>query len=121
MQQRRFGSTDLRVSELGFGCARLGGVFEDSTRAEILRTLRGAFDQGITFFDTADMYTQGESERLLGQAFAHDRDKIVIASKAGYCLPAQKKAIARIKPLVRPIVQRFGIKREKIPSGLKGA
>lgn len=120
MQQRRFGSTDLTVSEAGFGCARIGGVFEGSTKADLVRLLHAAFEQGVTFYDTADMYTQGESERLLGEAFRGRRDQIVIASKAGFCLPTQKKAVARIKPLVRPVFQRLGIKRESIPASLKG-
>jgi aryl-alcohol dehydrogenase-like predicted oxidoreductase len=121
MNYRSFGATKLTVSEVGFGCARLGGIFQDSTKADMLRTLHLAFDRGITFYDTADMYSQGESEILLGKAFHGRRDKVVIASKAGYCLPARRKMVARIKPLVRPIIQRAGLKRQHLPSGLRGA
>jgi aryl-alcohol dehydrogenase-like predicted oxidoreductase len=121
MQYRQLGSTSLQVSEIGFGCARIGGVFEGSTRDDLVALLRTAFDAGITFFDTADMYTQGESEKLLGAAFARNRSHVVIASKAGYCLPSQKKAVAKIKPLLRPLIRRMGINRERIPGVLKGS
>ncbi len=120
MHYRRFGTTDLTVSEVGFGCARLGGIFQGTTRAEMVNTLHAAFDRGITFFDTADMYCQGESEQLLGQAFRHKRDKVVIASKAGYCLPAQRKLASRVKPLIKPLIQRLGLKRQYIPAGIRG-
>lgn len=120
MQYGPLGSTDLRVSEIGFGCARIGGVFEGSTRQDLVAVLHMAFDAGITFFDTADMYTQGESERLLGAAFHANRSKVVIASKAGYCLPSQKRAVAKIKPLIRPLIRRAGITRHHIPTALKG-
>jgi aryl-alcohol dehydrogenase-like predicted oxidoreductase len=121
MKYRGFGATDLTVSEIGFGCARLGGVFQTVTTAEMLRALGDALEQGITFFDTADMYTQGESERLLGQAIRGRRSQVVIASKAGYCLPGRRKFVAQIKPLVRPIIQRLGVTRARLPAGVSGA
>lgn len=121
MNYRRFGTTTLTVSEIGFGCARLGGIFGGATRADMARTLHKAFDHGVTFFDTADMYCQGESEGLLGEAFRGRREHVIIASKAGYCLPAQRKAVSRIKPLLRPLIQRVGLKREHLPSGLRGS
>jgi aryl-alcohol dehydrogenase-like predicted oxidoreductase len=121
MKYRRFGSTDLLVSEIGFGCARLGGVFQSVTTADMLRTLNDALEQGITFFDTADMYTQGESEKLLGQAIRGRRSDVIIASKAGYCLPGRRKLVAHIKPLVRPIIRRLGVSRAHLPAGASGA
>jgi aryl-alcohol dehydrogenase-like predicted oxidoreductase len=120
MRNRRFGNTDLTVSEVGFGCAGIGGVFQGSSRTETLDLLRRAFDQGITFFDTADMYTQGESERLLAQAFRGHRDRVVIATKFGFRLPAQKQLISRIKPFVKPLIGRLGLKRRQIHVGLRG-
>src|SRR5690348_11208250 len=109
MQYKRFGMTDLTVSEVGFGCARLGGIFQGATKADMLSTLHQAFDYGITFFDTSDMYCQGESEALLGEAFRGQRDRVIIASKVGYCLPTQRRVAARIKPLLRPLIQRVGL------------
>ncbi|HEX8966525.1 MAG TPA: aldo/keto reductase, partial [Chloroflexota bacterium] len=63
MQYRRFGNTELTVSAIGVGCARLGGFFQDASRDDVIRLVQQALDAGITLFDTADMYTQGESER----------------------------------------------------------
>src|SRR5258706_9152438 len=120
MERRRFGRTDLDVSAIGVGCARLGGIFQRGTTG-YLNLLSAALDAGINFFDTSDMYSQGESETLLGKAFRGRRDKVIIASKAGYVLPAQRKLIARIKPIVRPIIRMIGLKREKLPASVLGA
>jgi aryl-alcohol dehydrogenase-like predicted oxidoreductase len=121
MQYRRFGSTDLTTSEVGFGCARIGGLFQGSSRAELVTLLRRSFDQGVTFFDTADMYTQGESERLVGEAFHHNRDRVVIATKFGYRSPAQKRLINQVKPFVKPLIARLGLKSQQVHPGLRGA
>jgi aryl-alcohol dehydrogenase-like predicted oxidoreductase len=122
LKHNPFGKTGLTVSELGFGCARLGGLMAaGASRREPLDVLLRAYEQGITFFDTADMYTQGESETLVGRAFAGKRDRVVIASKGGYCLPAQRKLAARIKPLIKPLVRALGIKRQSLPSGVSGS
>ena len=61
---RRFGRTDLNVSAFGLGCARIGGIFKRDP-ADFVDLLSAALDAGITFFDTADIYSQGESEKLL--------------------------------------------------------
>ncbi len=120
MQLRAFGNTSLRVSEFGLGCARIGGVFQGNTRG-FLDLLAKAFDGGVTFFDTADMYSQGESESLIGKAFRGKRDRVVIASKVGYCLPAQRRIAARLKPLLRPAVRLLKLRRERLSSGARGA
>jgi aryl-alcohol dehydrogenase-like predicted oxidoreductase len=83
--------------------------------------LRKALDAGITFYDTADMYSQGESESLIGAAFRGCRQQVILATKGGYCLPARRNLIKRIKPLVRPIVQALGLKRARLPAGISGS
>jgi aryl-alcohol dehydrogenase-like predicted oxidoreductase len=120
MRLRAFGDTSLRVSELGLGCARIGGVFQSNTKG-FLELITGACDLGVNFFDTADMYSQGESESLLGRALRGRRDKVIIASKAGYCLPTRRRLAARLKPLLRPAVQLLKIRRDRLPSGSRGA
>ena len=117
---RRFGRTDLIVSSVGLGCARIGGIFQRHP-AEFVDLLSAALDSGITFFDTADIYSQGESEVLLGRAFRRKRDRVVIASKAGYVLPAQRRLIAGIKPLVRPLIRALGLRRAQLPGVVQGA
>lgn len=122
MRYRSFGKTGMKVSEIGFGCSRLGGVFAQSSGSnENLTVLRKAFDAGITFYDTADMYSQGEAEVLLGQVFREKREKVIIATKGGYCLPTQRKLISRIKPLVKPLIKALGIKRENLPQSVSGS
>ena len=121
MRYRRFGSTTLTVSEIGFGCARLGGFFQSADRPEMVSLLRAALDLGITFFDTADMYTQGESEMLLGEAFGRDRDAVVIATKAGYVLPARRRTASFLKPLLRPVIRSTRLRRARLPGGVRGS
>src|SRR5262249_55133549 len=58
---------------------------------------------------------------LLGKAFRGRRDRVVLASKAGYCLPAQRRLIAKLKPIARPVIRMLGIKRDKLPSAVVGA
>lgn len=120
MELRDFGNTSLRVSEFGLGCARIGGVFQSNTRG-FLDLLASALDRGINFFDTADMYSQGESEVLIGKAFRGKRDRIIIASKAGYCLPAQRRWAGRLKPLLRPAVRLLKLRRDRLPASTRGA
>jgi aryl-alcohol dehydrogenase-like predicted oxidoreductase len=119
MEFRSFVNTNLRVSSIGLGCARIGGVFQGDS-AGFVDLLAAAFDAGINFFDTADMYSQGESEALIGRAFRGRRDKVVIASKAGYKLPAQRRLAGLIKPLARPIIRLLGLRRERLPARLRG-
>jgi len=109
------------VSEVGFGGARIGGLLaQDGGRSASVRTLEAAFEAGINFYDTANIYSQGQSEVLIGTAFRKKRDKVFIASKGGYCLPARSRLIQLIKPLVKPIVQRIGLRRAAIPATFSG-
>jgi aryl-alcohol dehydrogenase-like predicted oxidoreductase len=121
MKTTQLGKTGLTISEIGFGGSRIGGIFANKDGSkQALEVLGKALDSGITFYDTADMYAQGESEALIGKAFRFHRDQVVIATKGGYCLPAQRKLVGRIKPLVRPIAHALGLKRAKLPSSLSG-
>jgi len=120
MSLRAFGNTDLKVSKFGLGCARIGGIFQGDSGG-FLRLLAGAADSGINFFDTADMYSQGESETLIGKAFHKRRDSVIIASKAGYCLPTRRRFAARIKPLLRPLIKALKVRRTLLPQGARGA
>ncbi len=85
MKMRTLGKSGLEVSALGFGCMGLSfgyGPPLEKTRAIAL--LRGAFDHGLTFFDTAEAYGPFANEELLGEALAPIRDKVVIATKFGF-------------------------------------
>jgi aryl-alcohol dehydrogenase-like predicted oxidoreductase len=99
------------TSPLGLGGAQFGGMFAAGDRRAWLRLIHAAMDGGISFFDTADFYTQGESERLIGEAVGLRRPDVVIATKFGYCLPAQKRFGGRLKPLLRPLLRRLRARR----------
>ncbi|WP_329457886.1 aldo/keto reductase [Streptomyces sp. NBC_01497] len=93
MDTRTLGHSDLRVSALGFGCWAIGGEWRGPDGGplgwgsvdddESVAAVRRALDLGVTFFDTADVYGTGHSERLLGRALAGRRDDVVIATKWG--------------------------------------
>jgi len=121
VRYRQFGKTGWRVSEIGFGGARIGGLLaQDGGRATSLKTLEAACDAGINFFDTADMYSQGESEILVGKAFRNKRVRAFIATRGGYGLPRQKRLIQFIKPFAKPIVRALGLRRSAVPASLSG-
>lgn len=90
MRRRRLGQTEIEVSALAFGAWGIGGrtdgptSYGDTDDAVSLRALRHALASGINFFDTSNVYGAGHSERLIGQAFARDRDVVVIATKVGW-------------------------------------
>jgi aryl-alcohol dehydrogenase-like predicted oxidoreductase len=121
VRYKQFGKTGWRVSEIGFGGARIGGLLaQDGGRATSLRTLGAARDAGINFYDTADIYSQGESEILIGRAFRKKRDEVFIATKGGYRLPGRKRLIQLIKPFAKPIVRAIGLRRSPLPAALSG-
>jgi aryl-alcohol dehydrogenase-like predicted oxidoreductase len=84
----------LQVSSLGYGCMGLSGIYGSSDDTQGLRTLEGAVEAGITFFDTADVYGDGHNEQLLGRALKPHRQRLVIASKFG--LKAQASATREV-------------------------
>jgi aryl-alcohol dehydrogenase-like predicted oxidoreductase len=71
-------------------------------------------EQGINFYDTADSYGQGKSERLLGQTFKQKRDQVIFATKAGYTLSSLGGLAASIKPLLKPLVQLLRAKKQSL-------
>src|SRR5262245_12638744 len=100
MPYRALGQTGLTVSILGLGCSHLGAQGRTRTRADMVRLLEHAVDVGVTFFDSADVYMAGESERLLGEAFARRRDRVVIATKVGFRPLIPEAVAARVQPYV---------------------
>ncbi|MDF2158421.1 aldo/keto reductase [Algoriphagus sp. CAU 1675] len=91
MNYRKFGNTDLTVSEIGFGAwaiggtANVGGVeigWGPSDDEVSVQALNAALDAGINFYDTADFYGLGHSEKLIGEVFGNRKD-VLIATKVG--------------------------------------
>jgi aryl-alcohol dehydrogenase-like predicted oxidoreductase len=85
MQTRRLGNSSLEVSALGLGCMGLTfGYGVPAAEADALQLIRAAYDGGVTFFDSAEAYSQGGNEVLLGKAVVPFRDEVVIATKFGF-------------------------------------
>lgn len=94
-------NSDVVISKAVFGTSRLGGTIERFDKREALDILRRVLDAGVHTFDTADIYAQGNSERLLAEAFQGRRDQVVYATKGGYVLSGKARLLAKVKPLVR--------------------
>lgn len=83
MQFRELGRTGWKVSALGFGSWAIGGAWGSVDDSELLAALNRAIELGVNFFDTADVYGDGRSERLLAKLRQQHHEKIYIATKAG--------------------------------------
>lgn len=78
MKKRQLGNSNLHVSEIGLGCMSLG---QDAAHAESI--ISAALEEGINYFDTADLYDYGVNEKIVGQALKPVRDEVIIATKVG--------------------------------------
>ncbi len=100
---RTLGRTGIHVSALGFGCWAIGGEWTDPDGQplgwgkvddeESVRAVRRALDLGVTFFDTADTYGAGHSERVLGRALGRRRADVVVATKWGNVFDEQTRTL----------------------------
>jgi aryl-alcohol dehydrogenase-like predicted oxidoreductase len=80
MQMRTLGTTGIQVSELCLG-AMMFGAWGNPDHEDSVRVVHRALDAGVNFVDTADVYSQGESEEIVGKALAGRRDEVVLATK----------------------------------------
>ena len=89
MKYRELGRTGWKVSEISFGAWAIGGAWGDVDDQESLAALHAALDGGVNFFDTADVYGDGRSERLLARLKKERKENFYITTKAGRRLPKQ--------------------------------
>jgi aryl-alcohol dehydrogenase-like predicted oxidoreductase len=83
MKYRKFSDLGWRVSEIGLGCWGIGGSWIDVSENEAKEVLKKAIDKGVNFFDTADVYGDGRSEKFLGELIKSTSEKIFVTTKAG--------------------------------------
>lgn len=83
MNYREFGRTGWKVSEVSFGAWALGADWGHVSEADALDALNAAIDEGMNFIDTADVYGDGRSERLIAQVLKERSENVVVATKAG--------------------------------------
>jgi aryl-alcohol dehydrogenase-like predicted oxidoreductase len=109
MQQRRLGT--MQVSETGLGCMNFSGNYNAPVpKAQAIRTIRTAFEHGVTFFDTAEVYGPYTSEEFVGEALAPFRDKVQIATKFGFAIDgtiALNSRPAHIRKVVEQSLRRL--------------
>jgi aryl-alcohol dehydrogenase-like predicted oxidoreductase len=92
MRYRPLGRTGWNVSEISFGAWAIGGSWGEVSDEESLATLRKAVECGVNFIDTADVYGDGRSERLIAKFKKDRQEQIIVATKAGRRLPKQTEA-----------------------------
>jgi aryl-alcohol dehydrogenase-like predicted oxidoreductase len=85
MQKRKLGNSGLEVSALGLGCMGLSFGYGPATdKQDAIKLIRTAFEKGVTFFDTAEVYGPFTNEELLGEALQPFRNEVVVATKFGF-------------------------------------
>jgi aryl-alcohol dehydrogenase-like predicted oxidoreductase len=84
MKFRKLGNTGQQLSAIGLGCMGMSFAYGPADEQESINTLHKALDLGVNFWDTADMYANGENEKLISKVLVPNRDKIFIATKFGF-------------------------------------
>lgn len=107
MDYRAIGDTDLHPSVLGLGTSRLTSVSSGLPRRQALALIAAAADQGINFIDTADIYGQGDSEAIIGEAIKGARDRFILATKIGYRFSERSGLFIKAMPLLKRALRPF--------------
>jgi len=114
MKKRKLGNNGLEVSAIGFGCMGLNYAYSNILdKKESIALLRAAYERGVTFFDTAEMYGPYTNEELVGEALAPFRKQVVIATKFGIKIQdgkqVQDSSPAQIRKSVEGSLKRLNI------------
>ena len=83
MKYRKFGSLDWNVSEIGLGCWQIGADWGEVSEDKAKEVLKSSLENGVNFFDTADVYGMGRSEKFVGEFIKSVSERIYVATKAG--------------------------------------
>lgn len=112
MNYRELGRTGWRVSTVSFGAWAIGGTWGNVDDRESLAALHRAVDLGVNFFDTADVYGDGHSERLLARLKRERKEEIIIATKTGRRLDphvAERYTIENLTPFIERSLRNLGV------------
>ncbi len=96
------------VSRLGLGGSKFGSFANPAPAADSERLVRAALDLGVTVLDTASIYGQGDSERIIGRAIAARRDAAFVVTKGGQTFSAKYRLLRTAKPVIRAVLARRG-------------
>jgi aryl-alcohol dehydrogenase-like predicted oxidoreductase len=111
MRTRRLGRTNRDVSEVGFGAWAIGGAWGETDDERSLAALHAAVDAGVTFFDTADVYGDGRSERLVGRLLRERAEPLVVATKFGRRAPQVLESYTydNLRPWLERSLENLGV------------
>ena len=98
------------LSPVGLGCSRIGSFNNPASREATCATLLArSLDLGVTVFDTADIYGQGDSEREIGRALAGRRDDVFVVTKVGKAFSTKMRLLRPFKPVIKPLLAATGL------------
>lgn len=115
MQKRKLGNSGIEISAIGLGCMGMSyGYGPASDRNEMIAVIRNAVEQGVTFFDTAEVYGPYINEELVGEALLPYQNDVVIATKFGFNIQDGKQAGMNSRPEhIKKVVEQ-SLKRLKL-------
>lgn len=103
MQYRSLGKQGLKVSALGYGC--MGWGYSGGTKSDAVTFIRQVVDQGVNFFDTAEVYGPYENEEMVGEALSPIRNQVILATKFGFnIIDGQNKGVTSKPDHIRKVV-----------------
>jgi len=115
MQKRKLGKSGLEVSAIGLGCMGMSfGYGPAADKKEMIALIHKAVEEGVTFFDTAEVYGPYTNEELVGEALAPLRNEVVIATKFGFRIQDGKQAGLDSRPAHIKEVAEASLKRLNI-------
>src|ERR1700694_980066 len=115
MKKRKLGKSNLEVSALGLGCMGMSFSYgPPKDKQEMISLIRSAVEQGVTFFDTAEVYGPFTNEALVGEALAPFRSQVVIATKFGFDCDSGKQGGLNSRPEHIKQVVDASLKRLKV-------
>lgn len=99
---------DGKLSNLGLGCSQIGSFGNPTPIGALRNLLAAALELGVTVFDTADIYGQGDSEREIGRVMKKRRDHSFVVTKCGQIFSTKMRMLAALKPVLKPALAAMG-------------